>query len=68
MLSKEDQTSLIWLQWHWDRHYVIRVMDGVWSAIPEGQTALVLMADSATELRDKMRDDWAERMSKRRGG
>jgi hypothetical protein len=32
VLSQEDQTSLIWLQWHWEKHYVIRVMPGEWQA------------------------------------
>ena len=64
MLSQEDQTSLIWLQWHWEKHYVIRVMDGEWQAYAADAPLEVLSANSAMELRDRMKDDFAERATR----
>lgn len=68
MLSREDQTSLIWLQWHWDKHYVIKVIDGVWQAHPADSPTEVLTADGPMQLRDAMKDDYAERASHKRAG
>jgi len=66
MISKEDQTSLIWLQWHWDKHYVIKIIDGTWQAHPADRPLVVLAADSAMDLRDLMRDDYATNKAGRR--
>jgi hypothetical protein len=63
MISKEDMTSLIWLQWHWDSRYVIKLVEGVWQAHPADRPLVVLTADSAMELRDKMKDDFAAQAS-----
>ena len=32
MMTKEDQTSLIWLRMHWESHCQISFEDGVWQA------------------------------------
>ncbi|MGO8956794.1 MAG: hypothetical protein ACLQFR_05400 [Streptosporangiaceae bacterium] len=34
MLSKEDQSSLLDLAWHWESAYTISVIEGVWQAVP----------------------------------
>jgi hypothetical protein len=67
MLSEQDTQSLIWLQWHWDSHYGMQVRDGLWLArrldhppLTADGHAEFITADSAPELRDKVRDDFAE--------
>jgi hypothetical protein len=66
MLTGDDHRLLIWLQAHWSGHYVISVTDGVWRAARVASPAIVLLADSARELRDLMRDDYAAMASERR--
>lgn len=61
MLSKEEQTDLLDLTWHWENAYSFQVTDGVWRAIPADDPACVLTADSAWELREKVRTDYAAR-------
>lgn len=63
MLSNEEQTDLVDLTWHWEDAYSFQVTDGVWQAIPAGDPAGVLTADSAWELREKVRRDYAARQS-----
>jgi hypothetical protein len=66
MLSKEEQSDLLDLTWHWEDAYEFQVVDGVWRAIPAGDPAGVLTADSAWELREHVRTDYAERQSSAR--
>jgi hypothetical protein len=61
LLSPDEQTDLIDLTWHWDTAYRIDVIDGVWRAIPHADKATVLTADSAWDLRQLIRDDYAAR-------
>jgi hypothetical protein len=63
MLSREDETSLIDLSWHWADAYCFDVTDGVWKAVPAGDPAGPLTAASAWELRELVRADYAERQS-----
>ncbi len=67
MLSEQDTQSLVWLQWHWDSHYVMQVRDGLWMArrldhppLITGDHAGIITAGSAPELRDKLKHDFAE--------
>jgi hypothetical protein len=68
VLSEADLQSLIWLRTHWDARYSIAVADGVWQASRVSNPTVVLTADSARELRDMLRDDHAEMISRRPPG
>jgi hypothetical protein len=63
VLSPEEQADLIDLTWHWETAYSFKVVDSEWQAIPAGDPAEVLTADSAWELREKVRADYAVRQS-----
>jgi hypothetical protein len=63
MLSREDQTSLIELSWHWEGAYTFQVTDGLWKAVPAADPAAVLTANTAWELREQIRADYAARQS-----
>jgi hypothetical protein len=67
MISKEDQTSLIWLRMNWESHYQISFEDGIWQALPSFSPAEILTADSAYGLRDVMKDHFAARQPGTRG-
>lgn len=61
MLDREQQTSLIWLQWHWGTHYAISVVDGNWTAYPADEPEQRFTAGSALDLRELMRNDHGAR-------
>jgi hypothetical protein len=63
MLSKEDQSSMLDLAWHWESAYTISVIEGVWQAVPAVDPSAVLTADTAEELRQKVRQDYASRQA-----
>jgi hypothetical protein len=63
MLSKEDQSSLLDLAWHWESAYTFTVIEGVWQAVPAVDASAVLTADTAEQLRKKVRDDYASRQA-----
>jgi len=57
--SKEDQTSLIWLQWHYESHFKISLEDGgIWQALPLYADD-VLTADDPMKLRDAMKNHFS---------
>ena len=60
MMTREEMTSLIWLRWHWESHYKITLEDGVWQALPMGNSADILTADNPMRLRDAMKDHFAD--------
>jgi hypothetical protein len=64
LLSGQELQSLACLQWHYDREYVIAVTGGAWQARRrnrEGESEIVILtAQSAFELRDKIRGDYAQ--------
>ena len=64
MLSKEDQSSLLDLAWHWESAYTFSVIDGVWQAVPAVEPCAVLTAETAEELREKVRQDYASRQAR----
>ena len=63
MLSNDEQANLLDLTWHWEGAYSFKVVDGVWQAIPAGDAVSVLTADSAWQLGEKVRADYAVRQS-----
>jgi hypothetical protein len=57
MLSKEDRTSLTWLQMNYETHFKITLEDdGTWRALPLSGQPEVLTSDTACGLRDAIRD------------
>ena len=63
MLNKEDQSSLLDLAWHWESAYTFCVIEGVWQAVSAVDPSAVLTADTAEELRQKVRQDYANRQA-----
>lgn len=63
MLDKEDQSSLLDLAWHWESAYSFSVVEGEWRAVPAADPSEVLTADTAEDLRDKVRNDYASRQA-----
>ena len=63
MLSKEDQSSLLDLTWHWESAYTFSVVEGEWQAVPATDPSVLLTATSAEELRVKVRQDYACRQA-----
>jgi hypothetical protein len=63
MLSNEEVADLRDLTWHWEGAYDFKIVDAVWQAIPAGDPAGLLTADSAWDLREKVRLDYAARKS-----
>jgi hypothetical protein len=63
MLSKEDQSSLLDMAWHWEGAYSFTVDEGEWRAVPASDRSAVLSAVSADELREKVRHDYASRQA-----
>lgn len=61
MLTSEEQSDLLNLASNWDSGYTFEVIDGIWKATSALEAATVLTADSADELRQKVRDDYAGR-------
>jgi hypothetical protein len=66
MLSKEDQSSLLDLAWHWESAYIFSVIEEVWQAVPATDPSAVLTAATAHELREKVRQDYASRQARLR--
>jgi hypothetical protein len=63
-----DGQRLTSLRMHWGGYYVISLADGVWRAARVSNSAIVLTADSARELRDRMKDDYAGQAGTRQPG
>jgi hypothetical protein len=68
MLDKDGQTILNDLRWHWDDAYDITYRDGAWLAAPKNDPFAVISRDSSGELREAIRQDYAERSGRRFGG
>ena len=63
MLNPADEASLRDLTCHWEGAYAFAVVDDTWTATPTDDPADVLMADSAFELRELVRRNYAARQS-----
>jgi hypothetical protein len=59
-ISREDQSTLNDLNWHWDTAYNIAFDGDIWSASPLNEPTVVLTSDSADELREQMRTDYQQ--------
>lgn len=68
MLSPGDEASLRDLSYHWEGAYGFAVIDGVWTATPAGDPAGILTADTAFDLRELVRADYARQHPPRSGG
>ena len=60
MLSDAELQELFALQWYWGAHYVILVVDGIWTARRAAGSAQVITAGGPGELREKLRGDYAQ--------
>jgi hypothetical protein len=63
VLSEQEQADLLDLTRRWEGAYSFKITDAVWQAIAAGDPAGVLTAESAWELREKVRADYAARKS-----
>lgn len=61
MLNPADEASLRDLTYHWEDAYSFAVIDDTWTATPAEDPASVLTAESAAELREAVRLDYARR-------
>jgi hypothetical protein len=61
MLKPTDEAALRDLSWHWENVYTFAVVDNTWTAIPADNPADILTAESASELRELIRADYAGR-------
>jgi len=68
MLDSDAQTTLTDLRWHWEDAYQIDCEDGMWLAVPLGDPLVTISRDSAAELREAIRQDYAERGGRRWAG
>jgi hypothetical protein len=65
-VTPDEQRELLRLAWHWSDWYALSVTDdGTWLARPAAAPADLLTAGSASELRELLRSDHAERQSQR---
>lgn len=68
-LDREDATSLMQINWHWEKWYSVSVIDGMWTATPRAEPDdpdAVLRAEDAWSLRMLLRTDSAERARRSR--
>ena len=64
MISKEDQTSLIWLWEMFESHYVIMFKDNMWMARRLDHPTEIMTAGTAVALRDLINADLADLRSR----
>ena len=57
-VSREDQTALNDLQFHWDTAYAISFDGDTWSASPLSDPSVLLTAESSSDLRALIRSDY----------
>ena len=61
MLDSDAQTTLTDLRWHWEDAYQIDCRDGAWLAVSLSDPFVTISRDSAAELREALRQDYAAR-------
>lgn len=66
-ISKEDQTALNVLRWHWDEAYEISIVNDLWVARRKDNGRIVQAADP-TRLRDKIIKDYSRQPVPRDAG
>jgi hypothetical protein len=57
-VSREDQSALNDLRFHWDTAYHIAFDGDTWSASPLSDPVVVLTADTSSDLRELIRADY----------
>ncbi len=57
--GERERIQLNGLRLHWEEFYQLSVTDGVWLAVRLDDPAALLTAESAAELRELMREDFA---------
>lgn len=60
-MLRADRDALSWLRWNWGREYVVKRVDGVWTATPKWEPELVLSEPTPERLRVAMFEDAAKR-------
>ena len=68
MLDSDTQSTLKDLRWHWDDAYKINCREGAWQAVPLSDPLAIISRDSPAELREAIRQDYAERAGRRAAG
>jgi len=68
MLDSDAQTMLNDLRWHWEDAYSIDCREGVWLAVSLSDPFVTISRDTAAELREALRQDYAERAGRRWAG
>jgi hypothetical protein len=68
MLDRDAQTTLTDLRWNWEDAYRVDCRDGVWLAVCLIDPFVTISCDSAAELREALRQDYAERAGRRWAG
>jgi hypothetical protein len=68
MLDSDAQTALTDLRWHWEDAYRIDCVAGAWQAVPLSDPSVTISRDTAMELREALRHDYATRASQRWAG
>jgi hypothetical protein len=68
MFDSDAQTTLADLRWHWDDAYKINCREGVWLAVPLSDPFAIISRESPAELREAIRQDYAERAGRRSAG
>jgi hypothetical protein len=68
MLDSDAQSMLNDLRWHWEDAYRIDCRDGVWLAVPLSDPFVTISCENAAELREALRQDYAERGRRRWAG
>lgn len=58
-MTSEDATALFQLRCRWQDIYTIALRDDIWSAWRLDSPVTILTADTAPELRELLRDDYA---------
>ena len=68
MLDSDAQSMLNDLRWHWEDAYSIDCREGVWLAVPLSDPFVTISRDNAADLREALRQDYAEQGRRRWAG
>lgn len=58
-MNPGDRAAQATLGRHWGEHHAVTMRDGAWSAVPYRRPVEVLTADSAGQLWEQLREDYA---------
>ena len=68
MLDSDARSVLNDLRWHWEDAYSIDCREGVWLADSLSDPFVTISRGNAAELREALRQDYAERAGRRWAG